>query len=834
LAAEALGACLLVALDKGGGAVRPIAMSDCLRRIASRAVCIQYGKRWQEHFAPQQYGVQTPGGAEQVYLQVNALLEQHPDWVVLRWDGVNAFNTINRGPLLDQLRQLFPELLPLVGQFYLGSGKLFFRGADGVTVTLASVSGVQQGDPLGPFLYALGIHPALVTLAERYRGRVWVLAYLDDIHLVGPGREVARAFCALRELLRPLGQRAAPGKCVAWSPRGDYTAFLAALPAGETDVRVSPDGFDVLGVPVGAPADLPQRVLARCTDVGARGRPNFAQKLAALQGLAAADGRDGAAAALLLARTCALPTCVYMLRCLPPTVTAAAAAAIDALVRSFVAELATQAGDTAASIDDGGVAADILSLPIADRWGGLGLTSAALLAPLAHAAAFLANAPAVVARLGPAAQRCAVGNELERLFSEVYTATAHAAQHAAGGGGGGGSSAGGSGAATTSGGNAGNNSRGGAERAALPFQRALVDLSARLTQELSLARDQNPFERMLADGPQRELQRDFTERAQQRTRKRVSEQAGAAGRATVVKLEASRAYGAGAFLRMLPGGRRAPVRLPDGRDFIGGLSGGEFRCALARRLMMPVLPGHGGRACPLCGAAAGALDAWGDHVDGCSGLKAFDTYGHNHGRDALCVVAQQARLRPRLEVVHLDPTAPLKRPADILLRSDVPHGLARPGQPTDVGKGVCIDVTQRHILAPTYLGSAPKKVLEDAFKQKTQRPTPPQLIPYSIVWSSCGSFHEPSLRTALAKWSALRWAGADGEDEEQGIRCAERLVELSWLPLLSAAAHRGWARKVLRLRAALEGDGSGGGATSLQLSDVLVLESDMRVLVGSV
>ena len=102
------------------------------------------------------------------------------------------------------------------------------------------------------------------------------------------------------------------------------------------------------------------------------------------------------------------------------------------------------------------------------------------------------------------------------------------------------------------------------------------------------------------------------------------------------------------------------------------------------------------------------------------------------------------------------------------------------------------------------------------------------------MWSSCGSFHEPSLRTALAKWSALRWAGADGEDEEQGIRCAERLVELSWLPLLSAAAHRGWARKVLRLRAALEGDGSGGGATSLQLSDVLVLESDMRVLVGSV
>jgi hypothetical protein len=225
-ASEALGACLLVALDKGGGAVRPIAMSDCLRRIACRAVCIQYGESWQEHFAPQQYGVQTRGGCEQVYLQVNSLLERHPRWVVVRWDGVNAFNNLKRGPLLTELRKLYPELLPLVGQFYLGNGKLYFRGADGATVTLASVNGVQQGDPLGPFLYALGIHPALRALAAKYSGRVMILGYLDDIHLVGPQLEVARAFCELRRLLRPLGQFAAPRKCVAWSPCGVYTEFL--------------------------------------------------------------------------------------------------------------------------------------------------------------------------------------------------------------------------------------------------------------------------------------------------------------------------------------------------------------------------------------------------------------------------------------------------------------------------------------------------------------------------------------------------------------------------------------------------------------------------------
>jgi hypothetical protein len=316
--------------------------------------------------------------------------------------------------------------------------------------------------------------------------------------------------------------------------------------------------------------------------------------------------------------------------------------------------------------------------------------------------------------------------------------------------------------------------------------------------------------------------------------KRVCSQAPVnGGRAFVQKTTAARGYGAGSFLCQLPVGRRAPRRLPDGRDFFGGLSGAEFRSALARRLLMPVLPGYGGRACPLCGKA-GAVDALGDHVDSCRGLTAYNTYAHDHGRDALCIIAQEARLRPRLEVTRLDPAAPHRRPADVLLRGDVPHGLGKPGEPTHVGKGVCIDVTQRHILSPTYIEKKIGDVLESAYKAKTERAgTPAGYIPYSVVWTSCGSFHKQSLRTLLSKWSALRWAGTDGEDDEFGIRCAERLLELSWLPRLSAAVQRGWARKVHHLRVCLEGGGAGGVSEELQLSDIIGLDSNLRVLAGT-
>ena len=52
------------------------------------------------------------------------------------------------------------------------------------------VCGVQQGDPLGPFLFALALQPALKKAAE---GGCVVLAYLDDVHICGKPSDVAQA-----------------------------------------------------------------------------------------------------------------------------------------------------------------------------------------------------------------------------------------------------------------------------------------------------------------------------------------------------------------------------------------------------------------------------------------------------------------------------------------------------------------------------------------------------------------------------------------------------------------------------------------------------------------
>ena len=55
---------------------------------------------------------------------------------------------------------------------------------EGRVELLTSSQGVHQGDPLGPALYSVTIHPILCQVVERHDS-VTILAYLDDIYAVG-------------------------------------------------------------------------------------------------------------------------------------------------------------------------------------------------------------------------------------------------------------------------------------------------------------------------------------------------------------------------------------------------------------------------------------------------------------------------------------------------------------------------------------------------------------------------------------------------------------------------------------------------------------------------
>src|SRR5918995_3404919 len=97
------------------------------------------------------------------------------DFVLVKLDFKNAFNSLYRDRMLAALDELLPELTPYCRLAYAESSDLRFG-----RYTIASQVGPQQGDPLGPLLFCLPLQPILQELSSPL-----VLGYLDDLTLGG-------------------------------------------------------------------------------------------------------------------------------------------------------------------------------------------------------------------------------------------------------------------------------------------------------------------------------------------------------------------------------------------------------------------------------------------------------------------------------------------------------------------------------------------------------------------------------------------------------------------------------------------------------------------------
>ena len=93
-------------------------------------------------------GVGTPSGAEViVHACRNFVNKANSENILLKIDFKNAFNSVRRDVLLHKVYKLFRQIYPIAYHAYASSSNLFFGNE---TLFLKQV---QQGDPLGPFLF---------------------------------------------------------------------------------------------------------------------------------------------------------------------------------------------------------------------------------------------------------------------------------------------------------------------------------------------------------------------------------------------------------------------------------------------------------------------------------------------------------------------------------------------------------------------------------------------------------------------------------------------------------------------------------------------------------
>lgn len=75
-------------------------MTYCL---IAHILAIQFRDIFAKHFGPHQFGVTIHGKCEIMVHNVRAMLDLHPDWLVLQVDAHNTFNLVSRPSIFQEL-----------------------------------------------------------------------------------------------------------------------------------------------------------------------------------------------------------------------------------------------------------------------------------------------------------------------------------------------------------------------------------------------------------------------------------------------------------------------------------------------------------------------------------------------------------------------------------------------------------------------------------------------------------------------------------------------------------------------------------------------------------
>ncbi|CAN0389470.1 unnamed protein product, partial [Laminaria digitata] len=186
----------------------PVCVCMTWRRLITAGALRQWWPRLEEvNREVSQFGVTVPGGVEHVGLRARTLHETG-NWLVLT-DCSNAFDTVKRTAVLEEVANCVPALTPFVSKCYgTRPADVFFRMDTGESRTIACSSGVQKGDPMGPTMFCLALRPGLKRFRQEFEGEgVEAFAYMDyvSLGLTGITANTVRAFAFLRRELDDIG-----------------------------------------------------------------------------------------------------------------------------------------------------------------------------------------------------------------------------------------------------------------------------------------------------------------------------------------------------------------------------------------------------------------------------------------------------------------------------------------------------------------------------------------------------------------------------------------------------------------------------------------------------
>ena len=193
----------MTALLKHDGGVRGIATGTSFRRLVAKTMARQFGKAVEAACAPFQFALSTRAGTDCVGHAVRAMTDANPECTVLSIDGVGAYDHVLRSSFLSKLHSVpsLQGLLPFVRSIYAQTTTYVWEDGTGVRHRIQQAEGGEQGDPLMPLLFSLGIHDSLCEVRNRLRPDDTLFAYLDDVYVSSPPNRTRDGYNLLEQQL---------------------------------------------------------------------------------------------------------------------------------------------------------------------------------------------------------------------------------------------------------------------------------------------------------------------------------------------------------------------------------------------------------------------------------------------------------------------------------------------------------------------------------------------------------------------------------------------------------------------------------------------------------
>eukprot|EP00172_Hildenbrandia_rubra_P001591 Plantae.Rhodophyta-Hildenbrandia_rubra.ctg21575.p1 GENE.Plantae.Rhodophyta-Hildenbrandia_rubra.ctg21575~~Plantae.Rhodophyta-Hildenbrandia_rubra.ctg21575.p1 ORF type:complete len:272 (-),score=-1.70 Plantae.Rhodophyta-Hildenbrandia_rubra.ctg21575:439-1254(-) len=187
----ALAGARLIPLRESDGAPRPIAVSEVVRRLASKCFTHLIFGETSSHLKQQQLGVGAQRGAEAIVYGINAPVSKRGksgSCGLLKIDLTNAFNVVNRDVIISKCRQALLKTSTWVETRYCAPGRLTRQ-----EITIEGRHGAQQGDPLGPFLLALALQDLTTLVTDQLPDLLRQMWHLDDGIFIGAAEDLISA-----------------------------------------------------------------------------------------------------------------------------------------------------------------------------------------------------------------------------------------------------------------------------------------------------------------------------------------------------------------------------------------------------------------------------------------------------------------------------------------------------------------------------------------------------------------------------------------------------------------------------------------------------------------